>query len=110
MEIKRQVGEFNKTEIFNLTQGGSYKLSEQAGQVINMSGWLIYSDVDSKGEEIRVLAIRDNNGDIYATVSEVFITQFEKLADFMGDESYNIKVEQKTSKNGRNYITCVAHR
>ena len=107
MEIKRQAGEFGKGEMFNMMQGADVgKLSEKVGETIKLNGWVLYVDADSNGNPQDVLIIRDENYELYATISPTFIEQFIKLTDFMGDEDYSVQIVGKKSKNNRDYITC----
>ena len=106
MEIIKKSGEFTKGEVFNMTQGNPDKVSEHKGEVMELDGWVLYEDENSKGQTQRVLALREKNGYISATISNTFINQFLKIVEFMGDEEYNIRVVGGTSKNGREYITC----
>ena len=107
MEIKRQNGNFGKGEMFNMTQGSEVgKLSDKVGETLKLDGWLLYVDENSTGELQQVLVVREESGELSATISATFIEQFTKLVDFMGDESYSIKIVGKRSKNNREYITC----
>ena len=106
MEIIKQVGEFTKGEVFNLTQGSTGKISDMVDTVIEPAGWILYKDENNKGELQEVLVIKDKNGYLLATISSTFINQFLKMYEFMDGEEYNIKVIGKKSNAGRNYITC----
>ena len=106
MEIKRQKGEFTKGEMFNMTQGAVDKVSDHVGEVLELEGWLLYEDVNSDGEVQTVLALKEKNGLVSATISKTFIEQFIKMADFMGEEEYNVQVVGGKSKSNREYITC----
>ena len=106
MLVKRQSGEFSKGKIFNMTQGSVAKVSDSVGNVLELAGWILYEDEDKDGNLQTVLALKETNGLISATISKTFIEQFLKMADFMDGEDYNIKVVGGTSNAGRNYITC----
>lgn len=107
MEIKRQNGNFGKGEMFNMTQGTEVgKLSDKVGETLRLDGWVLYEDLNASGSPQEVLVVREDNGELSATISATFIEQFIKLVDFMGDESYSIKIVGKKSKNNRDYITC----
>lgn len=107
MEIKRQNGNFGKGELFNMMQGTEVgKLSDKVGEILQLDGWVLYEDLNSSGDLQQVLVVREESGELSATISTTFIEQFTKLVDFMGDETYSIKIVGKKSKNNRDYITC----
>lgn len=107
MKIKNVQGEFTKAEVFNMTQGGTVaKISEHAGEVLELGGWILYEDENTEGCTQEVLALKEKNGLISATISPTFIKQFKKALEFMGDEAFNIKVVTGTSKSNRTYVTC----
>ena len=107
MEIKRQNGNFGKGEMFNMTQGSEVgKLSDKVGETLKLDGWVLYEDLNASGSPQEVLVVREESGELSATISATFIEQFIKLVDFMGDESYSVRIVGKKSKNNRDYITC----
>ena len=109
MKVVRQYGEISKVDMFNATQGADQeKMIDHAGETIDMKAWILYDDVNAEGKEQTVLSIIDNEGIVYSTISTTFFDQFRKLVDFMGDDDYSIKVVTGTTKNGREYVSCVA--
>lgn len=108
MKIIKSKGDFTKAEIFNMTQGTVAKVSDHVGEVLELAGWVLYEDEDKDGKAQSVLALKELNGMVSATISRPFIEQFFKMLEFMGDEEFNIKVIGATSKNNREYIICEA--
>ena len=107
MKILNSKGNFTKAEIFNITQGATLmKVSEHVGETLELEGFILYGDEDQKGEIQEVLALKETNGMMSATISQTFIRQFKKALEFMGEESFNIRVVGGKSKSGRDYITC----
>ena len=106
MEIIKQVGEFTKGEVFNVTQGSTAKISDMVDTIIEPAGWILYRDENVKGELQEVLVIKDGEGNLSATISNTFISQFLKMYKFMEGENYSIRIVGGKSKAGRNYITC----
>lgn len=106
MEIIKQVGEFTKGEVFNVTQGSTAKISDMVDTIIEPAGWILYKDENFRGELQEVLVIKDGNGYLLGTISTTFINQFLKMCDFMKGEDYAIRVVGGKTKAGSNYITC----
>lgn len=106
MEIKRVSRDLSKKEVFKLTDGDAYKMSDAAGMVIDIDCWCLYNDLNSKGQEQQVLSIMDNEGHIYGTISQTFIQKFMRMVDFFGDELTEVVVKNGTSKAGREFVTC----
>lgn len=107
MKIIKYKGDFTKVDIFNMTQGTTLaKVSDSIGEVMELEGWILYEDEDKDGNLQTVLALKEKNGLMSATISKTFIDQFNKALEFMGEEDFNIKVVGGKSKNGRDYVTC----
>ena len=81
-------------------------MSDADGQVLELDAWALYEDVNSKGEAQEVLSLLTKDGDVFATISETFKREFEKMADHFKERLVKIKVISGTAKNGRTYITC----
>ena len=84
------------------------KLSDQAGQVLGLTAYILHDEADQQGEIIEVLNIRDEDGKVYATNSPVFIREFKTVCEIVGDDMSqvnHIEVISAKSKGGRNYIT-----
>lgn len=106
MEIKRVSRNLSKKELFKLTDGDAYKMSDAAGMVIDIDCWCLYNDLNTKGEEQQILSVLDKEGHIYATISKTFIEKFLRMWDFFGEELIEIVVKTGTSKAGREFVTC----
>ena len=84
------------------------RLSDQAGQVIGITAYILHEAVDQQGEVIQVLNIRDEDGHVYATNSPVFIREFQEVCEIVNDDMSqvnHIEIISQKSKGGRSYIT-----
>ena len=84
------------------------KLSDQVGQVLGLTGYILHEELDQAGEIVEVLNIRDEDDKVYATNSKVFIREFKQVLEIVGDDASQIKhieVLQGRTNGGRNYIT-----
>lgn len=110
MEILRKSGELSTEEQYKLCMSkDAQKMSILEEQVVELGSWLLYKDVNSKGEEQKILAVKTPVGEVFATNSPTFVTDFERTIDFFEQNNevvQSVKVVGGTSKNGRHYITC----
>lgn len=85
------------------------KLSEVSGAVLELDKWLVYSEPNSKGEEVTLVSLTTKDGKAYTSNSGTFIRDFTSaitmFAEF-GAEFHTIQVRDGQSKAGRNFITC----
>ena len=108
--------EIIKTNIANLKEDKRtlYKLCKARGNNVKdleansehpVDAYLLYTDVNSKGDEQRVLTIM--SGELkMQTISKTFIESFLEVADLMGDEEYSIKIIKDITKAGREFVSC----
>ena len=107
MQIKKKSQELDKKTIFRMTESDStVKMSDADGQVLEIAAWILYDDVNGKGEQVEVLSILTTEGEIYATISDTFKKKFSKMVDVFGSELDKIKIVSGTSKKGLGYISC----
>lgn len=106
--IKASNSNMTKKEIFKMTQNSSnISLKDTEDITINLSGWVLYSDTNSSGNETELLSIIDDQGLVYVTNSQTFRDSFMKMVDFCDDDPVSvIKVIHGKSKNGRNFVDC----
>lgn len=85
------------------------KLSEVSGQVLDLDKWLVYSEPNSKGEEVTLVSLSTKDGKAYTSNSVTFIRDFTSavtmFAEF-GAEFHTIQVMNGRSNAGREFITC----
>ena len=98
-------------DLYKLVQSPERKkLSDIKGQTITLNKWVLYSEPDKEGKEMKLLALTTADGSTYCTNSVTFCRSFESavamFAQF-GEEFHDIQVTSGASKNGRDYIDCV---
>lgn len=79
---------------------------EQLDQDYSVSAWLIYTDVNSKGEDVEILSVLTESGLVLAAQSKTFKESFFDIVDIVGDRPFSIRVLSGTSKSGRRYMDC----
>lgn len=115
MEILDVSREMSTEDKYFLTMSPEIeKMSSIKGMVLEIDCWILYkdkkTDEDGKVEEETLLSIRNTLGEVFATNSPTFINEFERIIELFNDDGQEvkyIKVSSGTSKNGREYITCV---
>ena len=108
-KVLKMSGELTPAQIYLLTMSPkSQRVSDNIGVVINVKAWALFEDVDKKNPEVTrdILAFIDDEGSVYATVSETFKSEFFDMLEVMGGSVPAIEVVGGTSKNGRSYVTC----
>lgn len=108
--------EIIKTNIANIKEDKRtlYKLCKARGTNVKdldansehpVDAFLLYTDVNSKGDEQTVLTIM--SGDLkMQTISKTFISSFLEVADLMGDDAYSIKIIKDITNAGREFVSC----
>lgn len=110
MEAKFKSTNLSKKDIYFLTTATENirKMSELVSQRVEVASFIVYDTVSQTGEVNTRVTLRTPENEIYTTSSNAFVTAFIKICDtFEADEIKAIKVLEKTSKNGRKYISCV---
>lgn len=108
MEFLATNKELTKEEKYFLTKAQDVqKMTEAVDQILDLTAWAIYTDVDKDGKEVELFAMLTKDGDKFATNSATFIGAFREILDiFEPEEIKRLKVMSGTSKNNRTYITC----
>ena len=84
----------------------SQKMSSAEDSVLKVKSWILFTDEDFTGDEREVLVIETEDGEIFATVSDVFKREFLGITNFFGDDVGDLRIVGGKSRNGRNFITC----
>lgn len=118
MESKMKIVDASHQELINdpvfvykMTRGKTTvsvnKLDDdQLDQDYSVSAWLIYTDVNSKGEDVEILSVLTESGLVLAAQSKTFKESFFDIVDIVGDRPFSIRVLSGTSKSGRRYMDC----
>nr|DAH39320.1 MAG TPA: ssDNA binding protein [Caudoviricetes sp.] len=97
-------------DMYNMTKSPDRsRLSEVSGQVLELDKWLVYSELNSKGEEVTLTTLTTKDGRAFTTNSATFIRDFTSAATMFaeyGAEFHTIQVMSGRSKAGREFITC----
>ena len=106
---KRSKDTFTKLEQYKLIEGETVKMADSVGMVIKVDSWIIYDDVNSRGENVEILAILAEDGRVYATISKTFKDRFLRIVEIFGvDDMPAILITGGESKSGREYVSCTA--
>lgn len=108
MEIITANKELTKQEIYFLTKAQDVmKMKDAVDSVVELSAWVIYTDLNADGEEVELFSMRTVDGETYATNSATFIRAFRDILDvFSPEEVTKLKIMSGTSKNNRQFVTC----
>lgn len=111
MKIIERTATLSTADLYNMTKGNTARgMKDAVGETLNVTGYVLYSDTNSKGEEVEVLSLRTADGGIYTTNSRTFIRNFRDILEIFeeGGEAAPSKylVGQKMSKSNRPYLTC----
>ena len=82
------------------------KMSDAEDSVLEVKAWLLFKSEDNSGDKREVLVIETVDGEMFATISEIFKKEFAGLIEYLGDDIGEIKVVSGKSRAGRKFITC----
>lgn len=97
----------SKKDLYKMTHSNtSVSIKElEDSHVINPINFVEFIDVNSKGEENSVLAIMDEEGTIYNTISSTFKNEFYDMVNSFELDFECVKLSG-TTRAGREFITC----
>lgn len=110
MNILDATREFNRKEKYNLyIKGGKSIKDIPEGTELEVSGYTIYEDENSKGENVVITAMLLADGSVVSTSSETVRRELENIVTGLGidfdSETLKIITARGVSKNGREYNT-----
>lgn len=93
---------------YKLIKALSKKMSDAADSVIEVKAWIVFNDVDyNTGEQREVLTVETQDGEIFSTISSVFMREFNDIVKHFGLDVGAIRVIEGISRrSGRKYLTC----
>lgn len=103
---RKTADDFSKIELYKLIEGESTSIQDAQGMVLNITAWIKYETTNGQGREVEVLALMDDQGKVYSTISDTFKERFGRIWEIFGEELPPILVTGGTSKAGRNYTSC----
>lgn len=86
------------------------KVSDIAGQSINVTGYCFYTDKSGKSDTDKmILTMVDDAGNIYGTDSKTAQENFSDILDFFEEDIINngsipVMITTSTSKNNRTFV------
>lgn len=111
MKITKATTE-DKRELYFMTTAPTIgRISDHKGEQFGVAGYAFYVDeqIDKEtGElhEVNLLSIKTPEGEVFATNSETFMREFEKIVDIF-ELGFEITVIEGESKKGRKFVSCV---
>lgn len=76
------------------------------GTVLDPLEIVVYSDTNSKDEEVIITSIITTDGKHYATNSRFFREELGVIWELMKPDPFKLVVRKSKSKNGRTFVTC----
>lgn len=105
--VKKFPAEMDARTEYKLVKSPSKRMSDAVDSILEVKSWIVTSDIDATtGEAREVLTIETKDGEVFATISSVFMKEFNDITKFFGDDVGAIRVIGGKSRSGRNYITC----
>ena len=108
--VKAASGEMSGYDIYALTNNPEIqKLSSAEGQILEITDWIIYEDVDTDGEAHEIFACRTREGEAMASSSPTVVKSFNSILRFAdsAEEIQKIKVISQKSRNDRKYYSVI---
>lgn len=110
MNILTQTREFERKEKYNLyIKGGKSIKDLPEGTELDLLGYTVYEDENSKGENVVITAMLLTDGSVVSTSSETVRRELENIVTGLGIdfeiETLKIITAKGVSKNGREYNT-----
>ena len=108
--IRKFPEDMDARTMYKLVKSADIKrMVDAEDSVFEVKSWINYIDEDSTGAEKEVLAIETVDGEVFATISSIFISEFSSLVEFFGNDVGEIKVVSGKSRAGRKFITCTIY-
>lgn len=110
MNILSATKEFNRKEKYNLYINGGVSIKDLSeGTELELGGYTVYEDENSKGDTVIITAMLLTDGSVVSTSSETVRRELENIVtgldiDF-DTETLKIITARGVSKNGREYNT-----
>lgn len=97
----------SKELYFLCTSPDIRRMSEIAGETVEISAVVIYDKDNTDGSTSEILSLMTKEGEAYATNSKTFIQTFRDIIGcFAPDEIHKIEVSQGVSRSNRKFLTA----
>ena len=108
MTIIKASREFNKVEVYKMTQDQAAVSVKDVpdGTTLQVSGYLLYEDVDHKGENHELLSVLGEDGAVWTCQSATFKRSFTQMTELFEDEPFSIKKMSGVTKANKDYVDC----
>lgn len=98
----------NKREIYKLTKSGMLeKVKEHEGEVITITAYVLFEDVNRDGKEVEILSFVTEDGEAFATNSATVIKSFKDMKEVLGFPLENVEIVSGESKHGTKYFNLL---
>lgn len=87
-----------------MTSDNTKRMIDLKGVVICPDAWILYESEDQNGEVVEILTV-NADGELFSTISTVFIRKFKDIVEFFGVDVGEIMINTGISKNGREFVT-----
>lgn len=83
------------------------KMSDIAGQTIEVENYLLYETANNDGEVKTLLSILTPDNECFTSASPTFISDFQDVVECFGNDGFEaVKVVSGRSRAGRTFIQC----
>lgn len=108
MTIIKASRDFNKVELYKMTQdqGAASVKDVPDGTILPVSGYLLYEDVNHKGETHELLSVLGEDGTVWTCQSATFKRSLTQMADLFEEEPFSIKKMSGVTKTNKDYVDC----
>ena len=107
MEFLATNKELTKEEKYFLTKAQDVqKMTEAVDQILDLTAWAIYTDVNADGEEVELFSMRTVDGETYATNSATFIRAFRDILDIICKIHSSLLFDKKNNVLKLNLDLC----
>lgn len=108
MTIIKASREFNKVEVYKMTQDQAAVSVKDVPDdtTLQVSGYLLYEDVDHKGENHELLSVLGEDGTVWTCQSATFKRSLMQMAELFEDEPFSIKKMSGVTKANKGYVDC----
>ena len=105
MEIVKTYGEWDKTELFNASEGAGELLKDQAdGLLLDIKKLCIIRDTKEDGKTVDIMHIQTKEGALYSTSSPTMQKTVLKAIEFMETHELKFALFRSMSKAGRTFL------
>ena len=108
VEIVNKSRDFSEVEIYLMTISPAIISMKDVsdGEKIKVDGYVIFNDINDKGEETEIMSIITPDKKVYCFQSATFKRSFMDIYNIMHGKEFCIVKTSGETKAGRPYINC----